>query len=343
MDWDDLLPGGEAADGASDSGPSDAGGAVALVEPADPLRRQRPTYKSTWTEFIPTPKKRSRSDECLAASRMRDALAVRRSADSKDRIGDSFNDALVKLRAAGVLRDHGRTSVVRRGDGDVVIVAGNTRTRVPFETMLCVAYSKVKRVNDLCRSFGLHRDTISRVRVMTAHCSGEGDAEVLLSISSEFGERRPRAFSAMIMGDCTSHSLNLPMAGLEQHPHLTSSSWHVMSSMHRFSWLPNLESGLSREFDFCTVDFVRPNVALVSSEDHTCLYQAMYDVPQVSHFTSFEDAGCSADIAFLHYELDGFSANPFHPRAAASCAHRGFRFGALHHHAPLRQPRRQPQ
>ena len=105
------------------------------------------------------------------------------------------------------------------------------------------------------------------------------------------------------------------MLGLEAYPHLTRSSWHVMSSMHRFSWLPNSESSIALQCygHFVTIDFVRPNVALVSTEDHTCLYEAIYGVPQVEHFTSFEEAGCKADVAFLHFELDGFSANHFLP------------------------------
>ena len=40
---------------------------------------------------------------------------------------------------------------------------------------------------------------------------------------------------------------------------------------------------------------------------HTCLYEAIYGMPQVEHFTSFEEAGCKVDVAFLHLELDGFA------------------------------------
>ena len=341
MVWDDVLPGplrDESAEGESESEPMDVLAVVALPHhPAIAAQDQQQcaSYKSKWTTFIPSPKRRSREEACLAAARMRDARGAHRRAKSKEQIADQVEAALAHLRAAGVLRDHGRTSVVKRKRvGSIVVVAGTTKTRLPYETVLSVAFSQVTRKSDLCRAFGLHKDTVSRAKVLTAFCSDKCDAELFRSLAAGFVHRRPVAFAASLIGDCTTQSLNLPMLGLEKHPHLSRSSWHVMSSLHRFSWIPNTGEGFECERESFTIDLVRPNVALVSTEDHTCLFQSLYKMPQVEHFSEFEKAGCHADFRILHFELDGFSANAYVPalrRADLLAANGSAPYITMHH------------
>ena len=62
---------------------------------------------------------------------------------------------------------------------------------------------------------------------------------------------------------------------------------------------------------WCHIEFVRPNVPLVSTETGENLDFALHKVPQVSYFSELEIHGLkNADLKALHFDLDGHAANP---------------------------------
>ena len=99
VDWDDILPRGDGdSESHGDIVPlADAGGAF---EPVVPVR-------SKWTIQIPTPKRRTVAEGCLAAARMRDHKRLKATASKKAESKIEWDGAIEMLRASGALRDIG--------------------------------------------------------------------------------------------------------------------------------------------------------------------------------------------------------------------------------------------
>ena len=91
---------------------------------------------------------------------MRDARASRRRAKAEVAVAKGFDAALFQLRAAGMLRDYGRTVVLRQPVRGGILDAGSKKNALPYSTVLAVAYSRVRRQNDLCRAFSLKKDAL---------------------------------------------------------------------------------------------------------------------------------------------------------------------------------------
>ena len=131
------------------------------------------------------------------------------------------------------------------------------------------------------------------------------------NLSDEFPKSPPRIFVAGMAADSTKEALHLPLAGLENNANVTRSSWNVMVSFHRFSWVPQKKlDELTDLFPWFRVDFVRPNVPIITTEKAHVLWGALYHAPQVKSFSNLEAAGVeTAAISALHYDLDGHPSN----------------------------------
>ena len=87
------------------------GECLAVVDRAAPDARVAAAARtSRWSTWIPAPRHRSREQQNLAASRMRDAKSRRH--DKSNRTKENVEGALEKLRTAGMLRDQSKSKVV---------------------------------------------------------------------------------------------------------------------------------------------------------------------------------------------------------------------------------------
>ena len=326
VDWDDVLPGpvppaSPIAVAAQPPGVADAAAQHwdVAVRPRDrdpapegdsalDAVKPRAVRQSRWRVKLPPPKQRNFEQHCLVAARMRDAKARNRSSNTKARDATLFKRTLQKLRKAGLLRDGGKSRVaLSRTNGLSIVIAGGSSAshRLPMEAMQHLAFSDIKRRNDCARACGVDEKTVTKVKNLVAATGRKADDAFMSNLADSYDEEAPEIFVAGIMGDATSEQLLLPMIGTEEHQHVTRSSWHVQVSQHRFAWQASSTSGWNR------CDFVRPNVAMVSSETAETLWEAMYGVPAVATFTKLETRGlATATFAALHFDLDGHAANP---------------------------------
>ena len=315
VDWDDILP--QPAVGLNHTGDGEDGDGIGRalmphtrtppVSPPVPQRQarsKRGDIKSRWRTVLPAPRQRMRDQQLLAASRMRDSRHAK--FRSKQTKGNKANvdRGLDLLRRAGLLRDEQRTLVrIGRNASVQFTTPLHKKIRVPYQTMLKVAYGTFSRRNQAAKAHDLDPRTVTRMKVLTASCHDKSDEGFLDQLRTNFARNPPLIWAAGMSADCTTQMVNLPMIGLEHLPHLTRSSWHVMVSQYRISWT-------NYELQWFVCDFVRPNVPLVSSESGGTMWQSLYHVPQVRAFTECENAGVEhAALAFLHFDLDGAASN----------------------------------
>ena len=320
VDWDDVLP-GPGPGHMGPEGPPDAGLAVVCL----PVERKEPKVrKSRWTLVLPAPLQRTRAEELIAAARMRDAKQRHWNHKFKAAALASVEKGLEELRRAGILRDAGKSRVrltanpredCGRSAGCLELVtpaAGHPHQLVLYPTILKVAYSKFQRRSHGASAFGLHPQTVTRMKVLAAACHDRVDDDFLASLHASFMETAPLVWAAGMSADGTLQKLNLPMLGFEDVPYLTRSSWHVVVITYRASWVGSVVGAPDDdELEWYVADLTRPNVPLTSSESGECIWQSLYHVPQVAAFQRTELTGVrQAAISFLHWDLDGAASNP---------------------------------
>jgi hypothetical protein len=102
VDWDDIAPCSGWDDEPADLAlvPAEAAVAheLALVSAA-PAR----IAKTKWTVALPCPQQQSFTEQCLAASRMRDHRALQLTAKNKTKVREIVSAALQKFRDAGIM------------------------------------------------------------------------------------------------------------------------------------------------------------------------------------------------------------------------------------------------
>ena len=321
VDWDDVLPGepaqGPAGDGAVAALPPHAqlGGpagpavaqslAVAVAMPAAADVRVR---RSRWTTRIPAPRKRDRLEQLLAAARMRDHKAARRTVVERKKTQEMFREALARMRETGILRDGCRSLVHLQRNSCVITIPSTRKSLVlPYEAMLAIAFSKIQRRADIARAFGVDGASAVQVRCLVARCISAGDQRVLNAISD--GEPLLH-FVSGFSGDATSEQLNLPFVGIDaQLESVTRSTWHNMVSWQTFGWATatDVQRGVWQCLEMC-----RPNVPLSTTETAGVIYRTWFHCPQVEMFASFENQCLQKALLrkAIHFDLDGFSANP---------------------------------
>ena len=317
VDWDDILPG-------ADNDNSDDGGAVAVApirQHADqmqlaiicptPTKFSVRVQPSKWKVEIPAPLDRTRTEECLAASRMRDAKArVRRSVE-KEKNAKLISSALSKLRQSGMLKDHNKTRLAIRKDGLLTLTLPDTvTTKLPYQAVQFIAYSKLKSQAVVAIAFGLKTKTVRKLRKLVAHVAEETDDKHRYRQADRFKIAPPQVFVSTMSYDATSDEFILPMLGFEeaQLRQLCRSQWHILVSIQGFSWC----CGSEADDAYSKADFVRSNIALQGTETSETVHEALYDMPQISSYEEFERAGLlhATDYAMCHFDFDGHSANP---------------------------------
>ena len=277
--------------------------------------RTRKLSPSRWTVQLPGPRKRTFHEACLAAARMRDSRAKRHALAAKLGVKGAFNDSLAKLRDRGMLKDSGRIIAKLARGGTLAISLPHQTSKVSFATMQEVAFGAIAARNDAARAHKMDPRTVTTLRNLVAHTGLSADEHFVKQLGDSFDVRLPVHFVASLSADATSQELQLPMVGLagQEAAHLTRSSWHVLVSTQRISFT-QLDEGQTQQVgelrSWRSVDFVRPNVALVSSEHADTLYAGLYTVPPISHFSKMEMQGLRrATFKMLHYDLDGHPAN----------------------------------
>ena len=105
-----------------------------------------------------------------------------------------------------------------------------------FQTIADVSYTQINRIADASRAFEVDQKTASRCRLLTSHVSERSDAALMDHMMDSWRQHQPFFFVGLILLDCTTENLNLPMLGLEGEEclHQTRSSWHVMTSVQIF-------------------------------------------------------------------------------------------------------------
>ena len=96
------------------------------------------------------------------------------------------------------------------------------------------------------------------------------------------------------------------MPELQDFEHIGRSSWHLLVSIQRFSYTTREDGVVQRK----KCDFVRPLIAMVSTESAETLWQATYGMKCLVAFKEYEEAGvAAARYPFLAFDLDGLSSN----------------------------------
>ena len=315
VDWDDVGPRRPRSRSRSRDAAADGHGAADVREDAVAVvavpSSQRPNSStaraSRWSAKIPCPQKRTADQQRLAASRMRDRKAARKLCDVKGKLRERLEECFAKLRECGLLRDRGKTRV-RLSPSDVLsirLLPSGKPSLLPFEAMQHIAYTPLNRKADVAKAFGLCPKTVNRVRILAAAALETADDKFMVNMIAEFERVRPLVFVSSIAADATQERLTLEMRGLEEMKHVGRSAWHVLVSLQRFSFVRGGDDGPG---GWVKIDFTRPSVAMVSSESGETIWQGLYHVKSVKHFSQFEMAGLRrAKWAFLHFDLDGHS------------------------------------
>ena len=302
--WDDVL-GGQSEVAAAAAADDALHELVPLPQAVAKLSPKRPCKpKSRWRVAIPAPKRRTQVQGVLAASRMRDHRSLKRRVTTALEFKRAVERAFDALRDVGLLNDRGR-SAVRMRHNKITILTGRTAAKhVPFQTMLAMSFSDVQRRADVARAFQLDVQTATRIRCLIANAAMSSDAQFASQLGKylESPDSKTESFVSSLAADATSERLFLPMLGLEESPGVGKSAWHVLVSNQRFAW--------ARGGAWHFIEMVRPNIALVSTETAQALLQGLYGVPQTRQFVELELAGLkAATYPFLHFDLDGHSAN----------------------------------
>ena len=301
VDWDDVLP-TRASEASEAPGRGAVGGELVAADRALCARRRR-VKTSTWKVKLPCPQARTAEQKWLAASRMRDAKSKKQRRTLKTAAKEVLKEALDKLRSLGLLRDGSKTKI-RAGDVLSIQVASGPPACLPFEAMQQIAFRSLRRRNDTARTFGVDPATVTTVQVLAAEVKHRIDVTFMEQMGKLFKEAPPRVFVSGMAADATSERLALPVVGLETLREATSSPWHVMVSINRFSWLRADGSDGSPAWE--KIDFTRPNVALTSSESGETIWASLYHVDAISAFADVELIGlANATWPFLHFDIDG--------------------------------------
>ena len=116
-------------------------------------------------------------------------------------------------------------------------------------------------------------------------------------------------FVSGMAADATKETMILPLAGLGDGDEAAKSSWSVLVSIQRFSWVIK-DPMDSATLPWRQIDFSRPIVPLIATEVVAHLFAGLYHAPQIRFFADFEKAGVEgALLSALHFDLDGHSAN----------------------------------
>ena len=131
----------------------------------------------------------------------------------------------------------------RGGCLEIVVPCEGRKCQIPYETMLKAAYSKFHRRSHGASAFGLSFNTVARVKLLVVACHDRVDNEFLTNLHASFLREAPLVWAAGMSADSTLQKANLTMLGFESVPHLTRSSWHVLVSLYRASWVACCEGG----------------------------------------------------------------------------------------------------
>jgi hypothetical protein len=178
LDWEALALSLPAAGVPDDAG--DIGEERLAVRPG-------PRKGFGWKVWLPTPRRRDRTQHIAAAARMREAKALKRSGQQSELVVSQVNAALQSFRTAGILFDHGlRLQKKHRGGIMVVLPCEGKRKRVPIVTMLRAAYSLVNSKADVARMHRISTKTVARIRMVVAQCCMESDAAFMNGLAASF-------------------------------------------------------------------------------------------------------------------------------------------------------------
>ena len=100
---------------------------------------------------------------------MRDGKARRRKAENANGNIGKWQEALAKMRNLGLLRDAGKTTATYNKGGIISINVGGSKGLLPYKAMQCISYVGGSRSRHaVAASFGVHPDTVSKVRNLVA-------------------------------------------------------------------------------------------------------------------------------------------------------------------------------
>ena len=274
--------------------------ALVPVEPAGvivpaPRDARRPAKKPRWHLRIPTPSRRDEKDGFLAACRMREARAAYAKAKVVQQACDDVNERLEK---------HGRLGLLAQVKDGKIVLVGPARKSYAF--IIDVACSSLKGRNATASMFNVDGRTVGRYQELTAGCLQKSDEMFLTLMRDSFRTSPPVSFVGSLSADCTKEALQLPILGLDglNLHSLGRSSWNVLVSMVTFCWRYRASPGAR------FVDFVRPNVPLISTESGQCFWKGCYDVGQVRAWAQTELMAVRLAVyAMLHFDLDGHPSN----------------------------------
>lgn len=305
VDWDDVVVPGRAA--AAPAEPAPAEGVLAVA----PARAHGPSSAPLvkWTIRIPAPKRRTRHEQFLAAARMREHRAKQLHLKKSNRVADTLNSALDKLRASGRLLDHQICVSMKGGALSLEGVAGCRRRRLSYDLACGIAFNTITRRNDLSQIYKISPKSVARLRNVVAHVTWRSDRTILRSIADSFRHTPPLIFVSGVYADSTKEALNIPVQTMLPTFSLhaaTKSSWNVLVSSQRFAWC---SSRPDAGHTWYQADFTRPNVP-IATDAAECLMDGLYCLKAVEHFSDLELAGAqAATITIAHFDLDGHAAN----------------------------------
>ena len=236
---------------------------------------------------------------------MRDARGRQLTTKAKEELAKHIEDAIVKLRDLGLLRDSGRTRAkLTRTGVCTVAIPSQLPLQVPWVVLLHVAYSALTRRNDVARSFGLDPRTITKFRKLVAGVAMDGDTEFLRLQGDEFDREEQAAFVSSLSADATLHTFIFDFLGITGNASrsVCMSAWHILVSIQSFSWMGH-DGGVKR----CTT--YRPTVPLSATENVDTLYDSLYVLKQIEHFGLFELKALRAFMKLFHFDIDGHGSN----------------------------------
>ena len=114
-----------------------------------------------------------------------------------------MNRALMRLRARGLLLDHGTTAATTKGGVLVCFDAFKSKVVAPKSLFAC-AFSQIQGRNDCSRAFGIQNTSVSMLRYVVAEVTEENERLFMRKLAADFrADFCPVIFCSSMSADST--------------------------------------------------------------------------------------------------------------------------------------------
>ena len=272
--------------------------------------------RSGWKVKLPPPSRRNRSDEILAAARMREARSAALSRSEKEVGTTELTAAVDAFREAGVIVKGDlqvKQNKKRGGASHELLLANVTQDgkrrkqcRVTPGGMLRMSYEdQTLSRRGAAGIYGLSPQWLGTLQTVVADGFMASQRAFLLALKTLFASRRPSIFVIGLSADETRQKVDLKFQeDQDQAPAARRSAWSILVSSSNVAFSFDDDGGNSK-----LIELVRPPVPLIATNAEG-IADGLWYVKQVEEFLTLERAGAEfGGVSIRHFDFDNCSAN----------------------------------